>query len=139
MMNLQKQFLIYISILGVFSCTSDREWKNPYDPDSETEFTAPEITSITPFDFDRMSIAWTSNDSLYTIIQIERSLSSQANSFAKITEVDASASPYTDTGLGFGNTYYYRVRGMADEVEGSYSDSSLVYSETFRLVNARNL
>jgi len=121
MMNFQNQLLIYVSILVVFSCTSDREWENPYDPDSGIEFTAPEITSITPVDFDRMSIAWTSNDSLYTIIQIERSLSSQANSFAKITEVDASASPYTDTGLEFGNTYYYRVRGMADEVEGSYS------------------
>jgi len=121
-MDLQKHMPILVLTLTIFSCTRERDWENPYDPDSDKEFTAPAITAIYPVDFDRLSIAWASNDDLYTIIQIERSLSSQANTFTKIAEVDTASSPYTDIGLVFGNTYYYRIRGMADEAGGSYSE-----------------
>ncbi|MBC8174383.1 MAG: hypothetical protein H8E82_01845, partial [Candidatus Marinimicrobia bacterium] len=119
-MNKSRVFLPSILILLLLSCTSDREWKNPYDPDSGTKFVAPEITSISAVDIDKLSIAWISNDEHYTKILIERSLTS--NNFNKIAEVDTSESPYTDTGLVFGNTYYYRILGKADEVEGSYSE-----------------
>ena len=121
-MNKSRIFLPLILIFLLLSCTSDREWQNPYDPDSGTEFTAPEITSISPVDIDKLSIAWVSNDEHYTKIRIERSLSSNTSTFNQISEVDTSESPYTDTGLVFGNTYYYRLLGMADEVEGSYSE-----------------
>ncbi len=122
MINVQKQFLLCLAVLTVFSCTTDKEWDNPFDPESDVEFTAPEITSITATDFDKLVISWSAGDSAYTIIRLERSESASFTSFEQVAEVPVSSNSYSDSGLEFGSTYYYRLLGMADEVEGEYSE-----------------
>ena len=59
------QFFILI-VLIIYSC-SERQWDNPYDPESNTEFTRPKITSIHIIDFNKIEINWLKKDMLYTI------------------------------------------------------------------------
>ena len=64
------QFFILI-VLIIYSC-SERQWDNPYDPESNIEFIKPEITSIQTIDFNKVEINWLKKDTLYTIVKLER-------------------------------------------------------------------
>ncbi len=119
-MKTSKIFFPLLFTLMFFSC--NREWDNPYDPESDIEFTKPEITSILAIDLDKVEINWLKNDTLYTIVQLERSTTNTQSAFIVISELNADAGTGIDSGVVFGQEYFYRILGMVDEVEGEYSE-----------------
>jgi titin len=119
-MKTSKIFFPLLFTLMFFSC--NREWDNPYDPDTDLDFTKPVISSITVEGFTALKLIWSANDESYTKIQIERknNLNWSFNTISVI-HLD-SAESYLDTGLTHNNTYYYRLLGLVDEREGEYSE-----------------
>ena len=121
-MRIIKIFSPILAVALFYSCFSERGWDNPYDPESNIEFTRPEITSIQTIDFNKVEINWLKKDTLYTIVKLERATTNNTAAFTAIKEWQANVGTGVDSGVVFGQEYFYRIMGMADEVEGEYSD-----------------
>ncbi|MDP8204645.1 MAG: fibronectin type III domain-containing protein [Candidatus Tenebribacter mawsonii] len=120
---MEKLFRISILIFAVIilSC-SDRDPTNPYDPEVGTEFPPVTLNSVTVVDIAKLQIAWTSNYEYYTIFELERSTIDQILGFNIIAEIPQGIFSYADTLVNADTTYYYRVKGMVDELHSSYSN-----------------
>ena len=104
-MRIIKIFFPVLAVALFYSCFSDREWDNPYDPESNIEFTRPEITSIQTIDFNKVEINWLKKDTLYTIVQLERATTNTQWALTVVSELNADAGTGVDSGVVFGQQY----------------------------------
>jgi len=61
------------------------------------------------------------------------------NSFAQISVAGANVAGYTDTGLSYGTTYYYRLRAYNATVNSPYSNSAFAATLPYLLAAPLNL
>ena len=121
-----KHFILFsmiIILVSLFltSC-SDREPTNPYDPEVGAEFPPVVLESVSIVDMAKLQVSWSSDYEYYTYFELQRSVPAQTASFSKIAEIPQGTFSYTDTLVNADTTYYYRVKGMVDELSGPYSN-----------------
>ena len=112
---------ILFTLALLLSCT-EREITNPFDPESGLSYPKPIIESITIVDYSNLQLSWNSGYEFYTTFKIEKATSNQNSAFHQIAEILRGTWVFTDTLVNADSTYYYRIRGMADELVGPYSD-----------------
>jgi len=117
---LHLSFILFTLAL-LLSCT-EREITNPFDPESEILYPKPLIESITIMDYSNLQLFWNSGYEFYTTFKIEKATSNQNSAFHQIAEILKGTWVFTDTLVNADSTYYFRIRGMADDLVGPYSD-----------------
>jgi hypothetical protein len=133
---INKTFFPILAVALFYSCFSERDWDNPYDPESNIDFIKPEITSIQTIDWNKVQINWLKKDTLYTIVKLERATTHSTGAFTAIKEWQANDGTGVDSGVVFGQEYFYRILGLVDEVEGRYSE---IASATVAIPSPTNL
>ncbi len=83
---------------------------------------APSGLAASPDDFDMVSLSWTDNSSLETGYKIERKKGTGA--YTQIATVGANVTTYTNSSLGAGTGYTYRVRATNASGDSAYSNEA---------------
>lgn|GEM_PF-2588331 len=112
--ELDRHGFAVFGILGIVILTAcSKDPVSPKGPSAPSELVAmaSSITSI--------RLNWTDNSADEQGFLIERSLSSEG--FIQIAEVEPDVTTYTDTGLEFSRTYFYRVRAYNIEGNSDYT------------------
>lgn len=81
---------------------------------------APSALAASPLSSSQISLSWTDNAGNEDGVQIERS--TDGNVFGPAGTAGANATGYTDTGLGAGTQYWYRVRAINAYGQSAYSN-----------------
>lgn len=111
--------LLLLILLIIVSC-SDRNPTNPYDSEFNFEFPPVILDSVFVVDLSALQLRWSLGSEYYTKYIIERSV--QNGDFTKIAEMQSGTFVYKDTLVNNEITYTYRIKGMADELSGDYSN-----------------
>ena len=115
--------IFFLSSLILLSC-SDPTLNNPFDPEVNTLFPAATLISVSNFGLAKIEVKFSSDYEYFTKYQLERSLA-VANGYVLIAEIPAETiayQTYIDSLINANTTYYYRVRGMVDELPAPYSN-----------------
>ena len=100
-MNIRFFLLIIFSLcFGLISCTT----------------TGKSGTSV-----DKVTLAWEDQSSNEQGFEIERKTASEGE-YVQIATVAANTTTYTDTDLGKGKTYYYRIRAFNSHGHSPYTE-----------------
>ena len=115
----------FILLSSIFTSCSDRNPTNPYDPEVGAEFPAATLISVSNFGLAKIEVKFSSNYEYFTKYQLERSLLA-ASGYTLIDEIPAETiayQTYIDSLINANTDYYYRIRGMVDELPGPYSNT----------------
>jgi len=103
-------------IILLFSCSSDRKWTNPCDPNGQAGLTlSPSNLLIESLDYQRIQLTWTDNSRSETAFQISRK-TGDGEWQENLIQLSANVMTYTDTVSAVNVNYAYRVRAVFDEV-----------------------
>jgi hypothetical protein len=97
-------------------------------PESDEAFAvtilgAPGGLTATAVSNSQINLNWTDNSGAESEFLISRAGVS-GGPYAEIATVSANATSYSDTGLTFGSTYYYRIQAVNDETASAYSNEA---------------
>ena len=109
-------------VLLCFYCT-EKEFNNPFDPESELspEAWAPTNLQAEVLTDSQIKLTWSQDNENISGFKIERK--ADTGNFAQIAEVALNVTEYTDTGLSLDTDYTYRVQAFTDANESSYTYS----------------
>lgn len=85
-----------------------------------TLLSAPSGLGATAASISQINLSWTDNSSNEDGFRIERKKGA-GGTYAEITTVGAGVTGYSDTNLGAGTQYYYRVRAYRGSINSGYS------------------
>jgi hypothetical protein len=107
----------------ICACGEDRPRTNPFDPETELDFSewAPSNLQVQVISDSEIKLTWTQEDERISGFRIGRKAGT--GSFSEIDTVDADVTEYMDTGLHFGTDYIYRVKAFTEENESWYAIS----------------
>jgi hypothetical protein len=88
-----------------------------------TILAAPSGLTATTVSYTQINLSWTDNSDAESSYIISRATVA-GGPFTEIGTVGAGVTTYSDTGLTFGTTYYYRVQAMNDESASAYSNEA---------------
>lgn len=88
-----------------------------------TTLPAPSGLGATAASISQINLSWTDNSANEDGFRIERK-KGVAGTYAQIATVGAGVTTYSDTNLGAGTAYYYRVRAYRGTVESSYASEA---------------
>ena len=115
--------LVYLVLLLGISC-SDPTLNNPFDPEVNTDFPAPTLISVDNFGLAKIQVKFSSDYEYFTKYQLERK--TEQTGFLQIAIIPAEIiafQAYVDSLINADSLYTYRIRGMADELPGPYSNT----------------
>jgi DNA-binding beta-propeller fold protein YncE len=91
--------------------------------DAATVPSAPSNLNATPSSKSQINLFWSDNSVDETGFKIERKTGS-GGIYAQIWTTSANVTSYSDTGLKYSTTYYYRIRAYNEAGNSSYSNES---------------
>ncbi len=103
----------------------DSEYSNVDDATTHSVVTipvAPSNLSATAASSSQINLSWIDNSDNETGFKIERSTTSNTSGFSQIATVGSNVCTYSNTGLGPGGHYWYRVRAYNSAGNSGYSN-----------------
>ena len=98
-----------------------RNSENKNDSQGEESITAPSGLAATAASSAQINLSWTDNSDNEQSFQIQRKTTGD---FARITEVDADLTSYSDTGLNPSTEYTYRVVAVKNSLTSGFSNTA---------------
>ncbi len=107
-------------VLLCFYCT-EKEFNNPFDPESELspEAWAPTNLQAEVLTDSQIKLTWSQDNENISGFKIERK--ADTGNFTQIAEVALNVTEYTDTGLSLDTDYTYRIKAFTVANESSYT------------------
>ncbi|MCX7887833.1 MAG: chitobiase/beta-hexosaminidase C-terminal domain-containing protein, partial [Verrucomicrobiae bacterium] len=111
-----------LKVTGADGLSSTKACSMVVDP-APTAPAAPSGLTATAVSSNQINLAWTDNSTNETGFKIEQATSS-SGPWTQVATVGANVTSYSNTGLGCGMLYYYRVRAYNSNGDSAYSNTA---------------
>ncbi len=112
----------YFYKIKAFNSNVDSEYSSTIDATTNDALSSPSELVAVPMSPNQIDISWMDNSDDEDKFVLERSVDKNDFSSATLIDIDKDASSYSDMSLATGNTYWYRIKAMKDELSSSYSN-----------------
>ena len=112
---------VYFYRVSATNATGDSAFSN--EVNGTTPLATPSSATATAVSSSQINLTWVDNSASETGYKIERKKTS-TGTFAQIAVVGAGVQSYSDGGLDFNTTYFYRVRATNGTIDSDYSNTA---------------